>query len=189
MWTTTSIGLGVAFIVAFCMRTPAAALCKVWTTSADCIGKKNDGGCECLWRSSTSRCYTKLLVRADGTLSDKCSETANLGGTNTCPYSANDACMNERNLEQCRYFAGMCGSQMRIMESCPLQFACPCPCGESCDKGTCLEDGVTCGQPVKTPDCPEPLETSASLAHVRIQSVQALAVALALLHVGRRFNL
>eukprot|EP00928_Gymnodinium_smaydae_P034136 TRINITY_DN2426_c0_g1_i1.p1 TRINITY_DN2426_c0_g1~~TRINITY_DN2426_c0_g1_i1.p1 ORF type:complete len:183 (-),score=14.61 TRINITY_DN2426_c0_g1_i1:265-813(-) len=182
MGISVIVGWVVACIVSSCVHSSSAALCTNWKQESDCTSK-NDGGCDCAWNSTTSRCYK----------TDKCSGMGILGGnTSTCPYSADDACMNEGNFEECRYYAAMCGSQMTVLESCPLQFTCPCPCGKSCDTGTCLEDGVTCAQPIKAPDCPErpdPFTSVAADAHMRSQTVMAVTASIAFLYVGGRFDL
>ncbi|AKF09907.1 hypothetical protein DB32_007056 [Sandaracinus amylolyticus] len=40
-------------------------------------------------------------------------------------YHAGDACITEENLAQCREMAAQCGGEVLVLESCPLQFACP----------------------------------------------------------------
>lgn len=40
-------------------------------------------------------------------------------------YDANDACITEQNLAQCREMAERCPGRVLVRESCPLQFACP----------------------------------------------------------------
>jgi len=35
------------------------------------------------------------------------------------------ACVNEENLAECRAAEDECGDRVSVMESCPLQFACP----------------------------------------------------------------
>ena len=40
------------------------------------------------------------------------------------PYPADGACMNADNHAQCLQAAASCGREMRVQESCPLQFVC-----------------------------------------------------------------
>eukprot|EP00913_Durusdinium_trenchii_P022900 g21501.t1 len=48
----------------------------------------------------------------------------------TC--NASESCMNDENMKECQEMQAICGDLMIIMESCPLQFACPsCVCGEA----------------------------------------------------------
>jgi hypothetical protein len=42
-----------------------------------------------------------------------------------CPYTTDDACVDQDALAQCEIMATRCGDDMVVMESCPLQFACP----------------------------------------------------------------
>jgi hypothetical protein len=46
-------------------------------------------------------------------------------GTDCDAYRAGDACVTDENLAQCRALAARCPGQVLVMESCPLQFACP----------------------------------------------------------------
>jgi hypothetical protein len=40
-------------------------------------------------------------------------------------YGPNDACMNEDNFAACQAREAECPGQVLVLESCPLQFACP----------------------------------------------------------------
>lgn len=40
-------------------------------------------------------------------------------------YGPNDACMNEDNFAACQVREAECPGQVLVLESCPLQFACP----------------------------------------------------------------
>lgn len=40
-------------------------------------------------------------------------------------YSLGDSCIDESNFAQCQEMAAQCPDQVQVMESCPLQFACP----------------------------------------------------------------
>lgn len=40
-------------------------------------------------------------------------------------YSEGDACITSENLAQCEQMSAQCPGEMQVMESCPLQFACP----------------------------------------------------------------
>lgn len=42
-----------------------------------------------------------------------------------CPYTLDDPCIDEGALAQCEAAYAECGSEVSVMESCPLQFACP----------------------------------------------------------------
>ena len=45
---------------------------------------------------------------------------------NSCEgYSEGDACITAENLAQCERMAAECPGEMQVLESCPLQFACP----------------------------------------------------------------
>ncbi|UJR86652.1 hypothetical protein [Sandaracinus amylolyticus] len=50
----------------------------------------------------------------DGASSDACAG-----------YRAGDPCITEENLAQCREMAARCPGAVLVLESCPLQFACP----------------------------------------------------------------
>lgn len=44
----------------------------------------------------------------------------------TCAgHGPNDSCMNEDNFAQCQAREAECPGQVLVLESCPLQFACP----------------------------------------------------------------
>lgn len=52
--------------------------------------------------------------------------SANTASRTDCDaYRAGDACVTDENVAQCRALAAQCPGQVRVMESCPLQFACP----------------------------------------------------------------
>lgn len=40
-------------------------------------------------------------------------------------FSLGDACTTEENLAQCRQMEARCPGQVSVLESCPVQFACP----------------------------------------------------------------
>lgn len=40
-------------------------------------------------------------------------------------YSPGDSCIDESNFAQCQEMAAQCPGEVLVMESCPLQFACP----------------------------------------------------------------
>ena len=42
-----------------------------------------------------------------------------------CSYTLDDPCMTADNLEQCEDASAQCPGMVMVMESCPLQFACP----------------------------------------------------------------
>ncbi|MCZ7684928.1 MAG: hypothetical protein M5U28_41615 [Sandaracinaceae bacterium] len=49
-------------------------------------------------------------------------------------YSPTDPCMNEASFAQCREMAARCPGEVQVLESCPLQFACPSQAGGDCDR-------------------------------------------------------
>lgn len=40
-------------------------------------------------------------------------------------HRVTDACMNADNFRQCQEMAAQCPGEVQVLESCPLQFACP----------------------------------------------------------------
>lgn len=63
---------------------------------------------------------------AGGTSEDSSSGGDEPVGTELCEgYGPSAACMNEASFAQCREMAARCPGEVQVLESCPLQFACP----------------------------------------------------------------
>lgn len=103
----------------------------------------------------------------------------------TC--NASESCMNDENMKECQEMQAICGDLMIIMESCPLQFACPsCVCGEACSVGNttgiCDVDQMTCGQFLVAIDCSNVTTTRGATAINAAQQVTGAGLALSILH-------
>ncbi len=51
------------------------------------------------------------------------SDTAD--GSTGCPYSLDDPCIDQDALTRCEAAYAECAGDVLVLESCPLQFACP----------------------------------------------------------------
>ncbi len=66
--------------------------------------------------------FLALLLAACGSTT---ASTPDGAGDACAGFGPNDACINEENLAQCRAREAECPGQVLVLESCPLQFACP----------------------------------------------------------------
>jgi hypothetical protein len=66
--------------------------------------------------------FLALFASACGATSTVPSDTS----SDTCEgYRVTDSCMNQDNFRQCQEMAQQCPGEVQVLESCPLQFACP----------------------------------------------------------------
>lgn len=82
------------------------------------------------------------------------------GSTDVCALGP---CVGQDGRQDCLQKLAICGDELQVLESCPLQFLCPtnhttCTCGQRCTmqngaQGVCLEDETTCAQPLIAPNC------------------------------------
>lgn len=69
--------------------------------------------------------FTLLLTACGSSTHSPSSADAEPAPQTCAGYGPNDACMNEESFAACLAREAQCPGQVLVLESCPLQFACP----------------------------------------------------------------
>ena len=97
-----------------CMNADALAQCQ--SMAAQCPGQVQ----------AMETCPLQFACPPETTSDTSTSNDSDTSVGESCEgYRIGDSCIDESNFAQCQQMAAQCPGQVQVMESCPLQFACP----------------------------------------------------------------